>query len=76
MKLTTVEREKITDGMLKIQSARATLNKVDNSKIPNAGEIEVCLENANQSLKEALGYAKSGSEANVPEPDDESTRSH
>lgn len=69
MKLTTVEREKITDGMLKIQSARATLHRVDNSKIPNAEEIEACLDTADSSLREALGYARPTEQE--PEPDDE-----
>jgi len=71
MKLTTVERERITDSMLKIQSARATLDGVDNSKIPNGDEIESCLENADENLRAALGYAKAGGKEAVREPDDE-----
>ena len=59
MKLTIVDRERITDSMLKIQSVRASLNEVDDSKIPNADEVESCLETADASLKEALGYRKS-----------------
>ena len=66
MKLTTVDRERITDSMLKIQSVRATLNEVDGSKIPHAHEVESCLETADTSLKEALGYRKS-SPAALPE---------
>jgi hypothetical protein len=58
MKLTTVDRERITDSMLKIQSVRANLHEVDNSKIPNADEVDTCLETADASLKEALGYRK------------------
>ncbi len=58
MRLTTVERERITDSMLKIQSVRANLGEVDSAKIPKANEIEACLEAADQSLKEALGYAR------------------
>lgn len=57
MTLTPVERERITDSMLKIQSARATLDKVD-AKIPDAEGIDSCLESADQNLKVALGYAK------------------
>jgi hypothetical protein len=45
--------------MLKIQSVRANLNELDDSKIPNADEVESCLETADASLKEALGYRKS-----------------
>lgn len=58
MALNTVDREKITDTMLKIQSARATLEGVDDEKIPNADEIDACLETADHNLKVALGYAK------------------
>jgi hypothetical protein len=58
MNLTPVERERITDSMLKIQSARASLEKVEDEKYPNAEEIDSCLESADQHLKIALGYAK------------------
>ena len=58
MRLTTVERERMTDSMLKIQSVKASLDEIDNEKIPNAEELDHCLETANQSLKQALGYAK------------------
>jgi hypothetical protein len=58
MNLTPVERERITDSLLKIQSARASLENVDDTKYPNAEEIESCLESADQHLKEALGYAR------------------
>ena len=58
MTLTTVERERITDSMLKIQSARATLEKVDEGKIPDSQGIDECLKSADRNLKLALGYAK------------------
>jgi hypothetical protein len=54
--LTSVEREQITDSMLKIQSAKATLDQVDDRKIPDAEEIDACLESAEKNLKQALGY--------------------
>ncbi len=54
--LTNVEREQITDSMLKIQSAKATLDKVDDRKIPDADGIDACLESAEKNLKQALGY--------------------
>lgn len=54
--LTSVEREQITDSMLKIQSAKATLNNVDDRKIPDAGGIDACLASAEKNLKQALGY--------------------
>lgn len=58
MNLTPLEREKITDSLLKIQSARATLEDVDDTKYPNAEEIESCLESAGDHLKTALGYGR------------------
>ena len=54
MTLTRVERERITDGMLKIQSARASLEDVDAQKIPEIEAMEDCLEDADKSLKRAL----------------------
>ena len=54
MALTRVEREKITDGMLKIQSARASLEEVDGRKIPEFEDIEECLEDADKNLGIAL----------------------
>ncbi|HEY3837644.1 MAG TPA: hypothetical protein VGL72_13780 [Bryobacteraceae bacterium] len=58
MRLTTVERERMTDSLLKIQSARENLNQIDSDKIPSAEEVAECLETADKSLKEALGYAQ------------------
>ena len=46
----------MTDSMLKIQSVRHNLDAIDNSRIPNGQELEDCLETADESLKEALGY--------------------
>jgi hypothetical protein len=58
MKLTPTERERITDGVLKIQSVRATLDHLDKSKISQSQEIEECLETVDESFREALGYRK------------------
>jgi predicted nucleic acid-binding Zn-ribbon protein len=57
MTLTKVEREKITDGMLKIQSARASLEELDGSKVPKLEALEDCLEDADKNLKLALKQA-------------------
>ena len=46
------------DSMLKIQSIRASLDGIDDDKIPNAGAVHECLDTADQSLKMALGYTK------------------
>ena len=58
MKLTDVERERVTDSMLKIQSVRANLEEVDLSKIPHRGDIEACLNNTDKRLRQALGYSR------------------
>jgi hypothetical protein len=47
----------MTDSILKIQSVRQSLDAIDDDRIPNAEQIEDCLETANESLKEALGYS-------------------
>jgi hypothetical protein len=54
MALTRVEREKITDSALKIQSVRASLDHIDETKIPEFGELQDCLENADKNLRLAL----------------------
>lgn len=58
MRLTNVEREKLTDSMLKIQAARATLGEMGSGTVPDSDEINRCLEDADTSLKTALGYSK------------------
>jgi hypothetical protein len=65
MMLTTVERERITDSMLKIQSVRASLDQMDEAKIPHVEEIESCLDSADHHLKVALGYARPKSEVDT-----------
>jgi hypothetical protein len=54
MKLTRVEREKITDSVLNIQSARASLKDMDESKVPELAEMQECLEDADKNLRTAL----------------------
>jgi hypothetical protein len=58
MGLTRVEREKITDSMLKIQSARASLDNMDETKIQDFEEIQSCLETADKNLRLALKDAR------------------
>ena len=57
MKLTRVEREKITDSVLKIQSVRASLDYMDETKIPELEEIQSCLKTADVNLRLALRQA-------------------
>jgi hypothetical protein len=68
MKLTTVERERITDSVLKIQSVRASLEQVDEQKIPKRDEMEECLEGVDHGLREVLGFTRrdSGSTSSKP----------
>jgi hypothetical protein len=54
MRLTRVEREKITDSVLNIQSARASLDDMDASKVPELAEMQECLEDADKNLRNAL----------------------
>jgi hypothetical protein len=54
MPLTTLEREAITDSMLKIQSVQASLDQIDGSKVPDIDEIHNCLRSANKSFSNAL----------------------
>jgi hypothetical protein len=54
MSLTNVDREKITDSMLKIQSVRTSLEDMDETKIPDYDEIEGCLSLVDKNLRLAL----------------------
>jgi len=54
MVLTRVERERINDSRLKIQSAVDTLNQVASDKIPAYDEIQSCLESVEKNLTTAL----------------------
>lgn len=54
MPLTRLEREAINDSVLKIQSIQASLEQVEDSRIPDREEIESCLETAGQSLRSFL----------------------
>lgn len=56
MKLTNAERERISDSALKVQSVRKSLDHIAKTIIPNREELEDCLENVDQKLREALGY--------------------
>ena len=56
--MTPTDREKLTDTLLHIESARSALDQVENARVPEGEELEECLENAQQSLREALGYLK------------------
>lgn len=55
--LSPVEREAITDSVLKIQSIQSSLDQVQNEKIPDMTEIQRCLRAAYRSLRTALQQA-------------------
>jgi hypothetical protein len=54
MALNRVDREKITDSMLKIQSARSNLETVEEATIEDFEHIQQCLETADKNLRSAL----------------------
>jgi len=54
MKLTRVERERITDGLLKIQGAKASLEGLSDSKVQDFEDIQECLDTADDNLRSAL----------------------
>lgn len=54
MALSKLEREVITDSMLKIQSIQSSLGQIDSSKIIDIDEIHSCLRSADKSFRVAL----------------------
>jgi hypothetical protein len=56
--LSKLEREVITDSMLKIQSIEASLQQIDGSKILDIDEIQGCLRTAGKSFRTALRTAE------------------
>jgi hypothetical protein len=58
MKLTPTECDRITDSVLKIESVRASLDQLDEKKVPDIEEMEECLEGVDNGLREALGYGR------------------
>ena len=54
MQLSRVEREAITDSVLKIESIQASLEQVEEGKIAEVQEIRSCLELSDQKLRSVL----------------------
>ncbi len=52
--LTRLEREVITDSMLKIQSIQTSLHEIGGSKVMDLDEIHSCLKTAHNSFRAAL----------------------
>lgn len=61
MTFTRLERAKLTDSVLKIQSARTSLEDFDEKKITDLQEIQDCLKTADKNLRSALRYAQKSS---------------
>ena len=57
MLLSKLEREVITDSMLKIESIEASLSQIDGSKLVDIEEIHSCLKTADNSFRTALRNA-------------------
>jgi hypothetical protein len=66
MPLTKLEREAITDSMLKIQSIQASLEQIDDAKVLGMDEIQECLENADHSFRHALRNGPPGKTPSSP----------
>jgi hypothetical protein len=49
-----LEREAITDSVLKIQSVQASLRQVQDSEIPETYKIHNCLDDAHTRLRQVL----------------------
>ena len=54
MSLSKVDRERISDSRLKIQSVAETLGDVDPEQIPRVHDIQECLADAEKTLSAAL----------------------
>ena len=54
MTLTKLEREVITDSVLKIESIQASLDQIDEAKINGIDQIQSCLESADKNFRIAL----------------------
>ena len=54
MALTRLERERLTDSRLKLQSVADSLKQIDPKKVRDVEDIQECLEGAEESLSGAL----------------------
>ncbi|MEO8596357.1 MAG: hypothetical protein ABI759_23770 [Candidatus Solibacter sp.] len=54
MSLTRVDKERIRDSRLKLQTVARSLKEVNPSEVNGMEEIQECLEDAEKSLKGAL----------------------
>ncbi|MGA7237523.1 MAG: hypothetical protein WBY44_17685 [Bryobacteraceae bacterium] len=54
MSLTQVEKERISDSRMKLQSVATSLSHIDPTKVPGFEDIQDCLDEAEKSLSGAL----------------------
>jgi len=54
MGLSRVDRERLNDSRLKLQSVSNSLSQVDPRNVPDFDDIQQCLDNASRSLRGAL----------------------
>ncbi len=73
MTLNKLEREVLTDSMLKIQSIQASLSEIDTTKIGDIEEIHSCLNSAGKSFRRAAHKASASRSATAREPIDVSS---
>ena len=62
MPLTRLEREILTDSLLKVQSIEASLDQLSEVEMIDLNEIHSCLKSANKSFRMAL----SGGPSQIP----------
>lgn len=60
MRLTRLEREVLTDSMLKIQSIQAALSQIDPARLADHEKIHKCLATTGDTLRLALKDDSSG----------------
>ena len=58
--LDRVEKERIKDSLLKLQSVANSLDQVDSKEIPRLEDVQECLEDADEILGGALRSPGSG----------------
>jgi hypothetical protein len=60
MSLTKVEKERIADSRMKLQSISLSLDQIDPDKVPGYDGIQECLEEAERALGGALRAPDTG----------------
>jgi hypothetical protein len=64
MGLTKVEKERISDSRMKLQSVSTSLDHIDPDKVPGVEDIQECLDEAEKALSGALRAPDTGKPRN------------